>query len=161
MICFDTHVLIWGVQGVARNGQEHLVAKAKQYIRHLDAKHERIMVPAPVVGEYLIGFDDKDRDAQQELLQRLFFVPALDMHAATVQAKIEGNKELLRELRDRFGLDRQQIRIDAQILAVAIVNNADRVISHDPHMLILAQGRVAVGELPDIHEQMNLSFRAK
>ena len=158
MICFDTHVLIWGVQGIARKGQEHLVAKAKQYIRHLDAKHERIMVPAPVVGEYLIGFDDKNRDAQQELLQRLFFVPALDMHAATVQAQIEGNRDLLRELRDRFHLGRQEIRVDAQILAVAIVNNADVVISYDPHMPILAQRRVAVQELPDVHEQMDLSF---
>jgi predicted nucleic acid-binding protein len=158
MICFDTHVLIWGVQGVASKGQEHLVAKARKYIRHLDAKHERIMVPAPVVGEYLIGFNDKDRHAQQELLQRLFFVPALDMHAATVQAEIEGNQELLKELRDRFRLGRQEIRVDAQILAVAIVNNADRVISYDPHMPILAQGRVAVQELPDVHEQMDLSF---
>jgi predicted nucleic acid-binding protein len=158
MICLDTHVLIWVIQGKARKGQERLVAKAKQFIRHLEIQGKRVMIPAPVVGEYLVPFDEKERPTQLDLITRLFFVPALDVHAAAVQAQLEGNKDLLREIKDAYGLDRQQIRVDAQILAVAIVNSAEKVVSYDPHMPRLAQGRIAVEELPDIHEQMNMQF---
>jgi len=116
------------------------------------------MVPAPVVGEYLVGFGGHDRPRQQELITRLFFVPALDVHAAAVQAELEGNGDLIKQLKSQHGVNRQQLRVDAQILAVAIANNAEKMISYDPHMPDLAQGRIRVEELPELHEQMDMDF---
>jgi predicted nucleic acid-binding protein len=156
MICFDTQVVIWSVQRKARPGQEALVLRAAKYIRYLEEQGERVMVPAPVAGEYLIGFNGQDRAAQQSLIQRLFYVPAFDMPAAVMQAEIESDKKLLLEMKKEFNLDRQQLRTDAQILAVAIVNKADKIISHDPHMSKLAGTRIKVEQMPEIAEQMPL-----
>ena len=158
MICFDTHVLIWGVQGRAKAGQEHLIEKAKRYIRHLDQHNEQIMIPAPVVGEYLVHFNGDDLAKQKDIIQRNFFVPSLDIHAAAIQAEIEGDKALRKRIQAEDGLDRQQLRVDSQIIAIALVNKAEKIISHDPHMRELAKDRIKVEEIPDTTEQMVIPF---
>lgn len=158
MICFDTHVLIWGVQGKAKTGQEPLVERARKYIRHLDQSNERVMIPAPVVGEYLVGINGNELATQKELIQRYFFVPSLDFHAAAIQAEIEVDRDLIKRLQAQSGLDRQQLRVDSQIIAIALVNQAEKIISHDPHMRDLAGNRIKVEEIPDIVEQMPLPF---
>ena len=135
-----------------------MVDQAKRYIRYLDENNERIMIPAPVAGEYLIHFDGRDRARQEALIRKVFFVPAFDLRSAAIQAELEGNERLLKELKKHANLGRQQLRVDSQILAVAIANTADAVISHDPHMAMLAQGRIPVLELPDVPEQMHLPF---
>ena len=55
-------------------------------------------------------------------------------------------------------LPRSHIRIDAQIAAIAIAQNAEEIISHDPHMRTVAQNRIPVIELPDIPEQGRFEF---
>ena len=160
MICFDTHVLIWGVQKTAKPGQEYLVERTLRYIRHLDQQNKQIMIPAPVVGEYLSHFNGSDLTKQKELIQRYFFVPSLDFHAAAIQAEIEGDRGLLKRIRSGSGLDRQQLRVDSQIIAVALANKAEKIISHDPHMRELAQGRIEIEEIPEITEQMPLPFES-
>ena len=160
MICFDTHVLIWGVQKTAKAGQEHLVERTQRYIRHLDQQNKQIMIPAPVVGEYLSHFNGSDLTKQKELIQRYFFVPSLDIHAAMIQAEIEGDRDLLKHIRSGSGLRRQQLRVDSQIIAVALANKAEKIISHDPHMRELAQGRIKIEEIPEITEQMPLPFES-
>ena len=158
MICFDTHVLIWGVQEKGKAGQQHLVERAKRYIHHLDQQNERIMIPAPVVGEYLVGFNGEALAKQKNLIQRYFFVPSLDFHAAAIQAEIEGDRDLLKRIQAGNGLDRQQLRVDSQIIAIALINKAKKIISHDPHMRELANGRIRVEEIPEIMEQMPISY---
>jgi len=158
VICFDTHVLIWAVQGEAKTGQEHLVERAKKYIRHLTQQNEQVMIPAPVVGEYLVHFNGDDLAKQKDLIQRNFFVPSLDIHAAAMQAEIEGDRNILKRIQADHGLGRQELRVDSQIIAVALVNRAEKIISHDPHMRELAKDRIKVEEIPDTTEQMAIPF---
>jgi hypothetical protein len=124
----------------------------------LDQNNERVMIPAPVVGEYLVGFNGEALAAQKNLIQRYFFVPSLDFHAATIQAEIEGDRDLMRQIQAESGLERQQLRVDSQIIAIALVNHAEKIISHDPHMRNLAGKRIRVEEIPDVVEQMPLTF---
>jgi len=70
MICFDTMVLIWGVQGVARPGQEEMIDRTRRYIKSLTREHRRVMIPTPALTEYLQHFDDAERRHQLELLER-------------------------------------------------------------------------------------------
>ena len=53
MICFDTMVVIWGVQGTSKEGQSHMIARTQQYIKYLDKKNEKIIIPTPALTEYL------------------------------------------------------------------------------------------------------------
>lgn len=157
MICFDTGPIIWGVQGKARPGQEDMVARTKRYLRYLRKQKEPIMVPTPVIAEYLIPFGPQEQEKQVRAFEEGFFVPSFDIRAALVAAQLEHNAKLITAIRRDSNIDRNMLRVDAQIVAIAIVNMAEKIITADPqHLKKLAQGKIAVTEVPDIHEQPEL-----
>src|SRR5438105_3162599 len=133
MICLDTAPVIWGVQGVARAGQEPMIEKTKRYIAHLDKTGKRIMIPTPVLSEYLMGFNPTEQDAQLRLLERHFFLPSLDVPAAALAAKILQDAEAVPMKKARKKVPRQELRVDAFIIAIAAVHRAEIVISNDEH----------------------------
>jgi hypothetical protein len=55
VICFDTTPPIWGVREESRRGQEHEIERTKNYIDFIRRTRKQILVPAPVLSEYLIG----------------------------------------------------------------------------------------------------------
>lgn len=143
MVCLGTHVIIWGIKEEATPGQEEMVQRAKNYIRHQDEQNVDLMVPAPVVAEAMIRGDVDQLQTIRTIIERSFFIAAFDSPAAFLAAELER---------------RSHIRIDAQIAAIAIVQKAEVIVSHDPHMRTIAQNRIPVIELPDIPEQGNLQF---
>lgn len=157
MVCLDTHVIIWGIKGEASQGQEAMVQRAKSYIRHQDEQGIDLMVPAPVVAEAMIRGDVDQLRAIRTIIERSFFIAAFDSPAAFLAAELERGHGAAK-LREEGGVPRNHIRIDAQIAAIAIVQNAEAIVSHDPHMRTVAQNRIPVIELPDISEQGNLQF---
>ncbi len=156
MICFDTSPVIWGVQGKAKPDQAYMVERTKRYIRYLDEKKTRIMIPAPVLFEYLLHFNQKEQEEQRRTIEKHFIVPSFDIHACELAAELQGNTQLIQEIISTGDLDKIKVRTDAQIIAIAIVNQAEKIISHDPHFKTLAQGRIAIEEVPVIHTQMEL-----
>lgn len=156
MICFDTTPLIWGIQGVADPEHSAMIQRTRRYIRHLKRTQTRIIVPAPVATEYLQGFPAEEQDEQRKALEASFMIPAFDLRAAAEAARIEANKELITSVRQQGTVRRQALKIDAQILAVALVNNATAIVTSDPHFRKLAAGRILVHEVPDIAEQPDL-----
>lgn len=158
MICFDTGPLIWGIQGKAREGQEEMVERTQRYIKHLSEKKVEIVLPAPVVGEYLMGFDEADRKKQIQLINEVFRVPSFDMRAAVIAAELQSNLNVIKEIRESTGVGRAQLQIDAQVVAIAIANQAEKIITNDNHFKNLAQGRIEVTEVPSVHTQMDLPF---
>ena len=157
MVCLDTHVIIWGIKGEASQGQEEMVQRAKSYIRHQEEQDVDLMVPAPVVAEAMIRGDVDQLRTIRTIVERSFFIAAFDSPAAFLAAELErgrGAAKLLEEGKAPRG----HIRIDAQIAAIAIVQNAEAIVSHDPHMRTVAQNRIPVIELPDIPEQGSLQF---
>ena len=115
---------------------------------------ERIMIPSPVLHEYLIKFSAAERAAQRQVIEQSFFVPSFDIRAAELAAELEGDAELIREIKQTYSVDRGTLRVDAQIIATAIVNGAERIItSNVPHFKRLARGRIEIHEVPEVHEQ--------
>ena len=157
MVCLDTHVIIWGIKGEASQGQEAMVQRAKSYIRHQDVQGIDLMVPAPVVAEAMIRGDVDQLRTIRTIIERSFFIAAFDSPAAFIAAELERGRGAAKLLEERKDL-RRHIRIDAQIAAIAIVQKAEVIISHDPHMRTIAQDRIPVIELPDIPEQGSLEF---
>lgn len=158
MICFDTSIVIWGVQGKSHPSQEHMVALTKRYINYLSDKKKKIMIPVPVLTEYLMHFKVTEQEKQREIIQKNFIVPAFDVRAGILAAELLGNTELFKRIIASGEVDKIKHRTDAQIIATAIVNQAEKIISHDLDFAKLAQGRISVEEVPNIQTQMDIEF---
>ena len=156
MICFDTTVLIWGVQGRARKGQEGMVERTRQYIDSLRDTNERIMIPTPALTEYLAGFDSVARRHQLAALQRNFVIPAFDVPAAYLAGGLARDAGMIEAPEPT----RQQVRTDCQIVATAIVHGASQIITNDlKHFAALANispKPIDISGVPDVHEQLEL-----
>ena len=158
MICFDTMTIIWGVQGAAKESQSDMVNRTKRYIQHLAEKNEKIMIPTPALTEYLVGFPPEEQINQRQVIERNFIVPSFDIAAVGVAAELLGNIEVIQEMRKKGEYDKIRVSIDAQIIAIAIVNQAEKIISHDPNLMKLANKRIVVEDVPVIHTQLHIEF---
>jgi hypothetical protein len=150
MICFDTQILIWGVQGWARPSQVEMIDRCKRYIAHLDACHEVVMVPTPALFEYLIHFGDgEERRAQRTAIERHFFVPGFDLPATILAADLHTAARGVWTCCREEGITRQEYRVDVMIAAIAISQGAAAIITTDPHFRGLVGGRIPVMDVPD------------
>ena len=151
MVCLDTHVIIWGIKEEASPGQENMVQRAKSYIRHQVSQKVNLMLPAPVVAEALIRGEVDHLRTIRTIIEKSFFIAAFDSPAAFLAAELERSREVT-ELLEKGQAPRSHIRIDTQIAAIAITQNADLIISHDPYMRTIAQDHIQVIEIPDFPE---------
>ena len=155
MICFDTAILIWGVQGAARATQTDRIERTRRFIRYLERKKEQVMVPTPALAEYLQHFDDEARSEQLARLQRRFVLPAFDLLAAHLAAQMA--RKMMRKPRDG-GVPRQALKVDVQIVATAVVHGAKTIYTGDRSAFerIAADTPVRIAEVPSIEEQREL-----
>ena len=155
MICLDTQPVLWGIQAFASEGQEAMINRTRAFLKDISEKGEQIMIPSPVVLESLLTLSDEEIEKQQELLQSRFFIASFDLPASVEAASLLNNREVIQNLRDS-GARREHIKIDAQIASIAIVNGAEKIISHDKYLKSIVQNKIPVEEVPDVAEQLNL-----
>ncbi len=155
MICLDTQPVLWGIQAFASEGQKAMINRTRAFLKDISEKGEQIMIPSPVVLESLLTLSDEDMQKQQELLQSRFFIASFDLPASVEAASLLNNRKVIQNLRDS-GARREHIKIDAQIASIAIVNGAEKIISHDKYLKSIVQNKISVEEVPDVAEQMNL-----
>lgn len=153
MICIDTTVLIWGVQGVARPSQEGMIDRTRRYLAQLTRDNEQIMVPSVAVGEYLQGFPAEEQTAQFEVLAGVFFVPAYDARCAALAAELQ---RVGPPARGEPGV-RVAFRADAQIVATAICHGASQIVTGNlEEFRRIARDRIRVVEVPETWEQPDM-----
>ena len=128
-----------------------MVQRAKNYIRYQVSQKVDLMIPAPVVAEALIRGDVNRLRTIRTIIESSFFIPAFDSPAAFLAAELERSRGVT-ELLEKGQAPRSHIRIDTQIAAIAITQNADLIISHDPYMRTIAQDYIQVIEIPDFPE---------
>ena len=155
MICLDTQPVLWGIQAFASEGQEAMINRTRAFLKDISEKGEQIIIPSPVVLESLLTLSDEEIEKQQELLQSRFFIASFDLPASVEAASLLNNREVIQNLRDS-GARREHIKIDAQIASIAIVNGAEKIISHDKYLKSIVQNKISVEEVPDVAEQLNL-----
>lgn len=159
-ICFDTTPVIWGIRGESSREQEHNILKTKRYIDFLRRTKKQIMIPAPVLSEYLIGASATELH-ELEILQRGFQIPSLDLASAILAAELQRG-DTIRLIQDEFDLGRECIKTDALIIAIAIQNHASKIITNNErHFKVLARGRIPISGVPDVpgsSEQPGLLF---
>lgn len=147
MICFDTNPVIWGVQGVPDAAQPDLVPRTQAFLATLAAAGTRVLIPAPVLAEYLVGFSDADMQGQAVAVGKRFFVAPFDVRAALVAAEL-GRDALSRVRQAGHNVSKQQVKVDVQVVAIAIVHGCTEIVSHDPHLGTIANGKIVVRSVP-------------
>lgn len=154
MICLDTMVLIWGVQGAAQRRQEHMIELTRRFLRALRNEQTTLMIPAPALAEYLQGFPQAKRQAQLAHLEEFFYLPAFDSASAYLAAGLSRQGSVREAYRAG---NRQAVKTDVQIIATAIVHGAQRILTHDVgDFRRIAGSRIQVTDVPNVHEQLGL-----
>ncbi|NET33493.1 MAG: type II toxin-antitoxin system VapC family toxin [Cyanothece sp. SIO1E1] len=153
LVCFDTHIIIWGVRGKATPGQEQNIYKAKYLISKCDEDGIKIMVPSVVVAEVLCALEPRLHSAVSELMHRQFIVPPFDTQAALHFAEMWRNRK---QPKDDSGISRAEMKADFMITAIAMARGAKCIYSEDVGLKKFAQDYINVRPLPSIERQMSL-----
>lgn len=155
LVCFDTHIIIWGVRGKATPGQEDSIEKAKYLINKCEKDGIKIMVPSVVVAEVLCALEPGLHNAVSELMHRRFIVPPFDTKAALHFAKMWRNKKQLKD-DSEMSISRAEMKADFMITATAFARGANCIYSEDAGLKNFAQDYIDVRSLPNVERQMSI-----
>jgi predicted nucleic acid-binding protein len=139
MVVIDTKFLALMLNPKARPRKDpsvHLVDRLEDRIEKLledlDNESERIIVPTPVLSEFLI-LAGRDSSAYLEKLASMknFLIKPFDEMAAVELAAIEVADRVMGDKRGGSIGDWAKVRFDRQIIAIAKTNGAKRIYSDD------------------------------
>jgi predicted nucleic acid-binding protein len=143
LVCFDTHMIIWGIQGLnGTPGQEERIKKAEYLISLCEKDDVTIMVPSIVLAEVLCALDTRLHAEVAKLMNYRFMVPPFDGQAALQFAKIWQNKKPIPDI------SRQEMKADYMIIATALARKAECIYSEDKKLKNFAQDYIEVKPLP-------------
>lgn len=160
LVCFDTHVVIWGIKQEAVLSQQDMISRAKYLIDKCEEQKKRVLVPSIVVAELLIKIAPAKHQVFIKSMEKKFIVPPFDTQTASHFARIwQKNEGSFKGLVASGEATRQELKADLMILATAVAKKAWCIYSTDPHMKKLAAGFVDVldlPEVPDVPTQLDL-----
>lgn len=150
IVCFDTHMLIWGIKEEANSSQQAMIERAKAIIQQCEAQDDTVVVPALVVGEVLCN---RLVPNQQELWQALndsFIVAPYDARAAIYNAQIWQEQLTVRQALRTQETPRQAIKTDITILSTALAYNCEILYTEDKDLAQLAERYITVRKISDV-----------
>lgn len=158
MVVFDSSFLIPLFDPKANEPEPGARRKLNYLFDELEKAKARIVVPTPVLSEYLVRAGDAGAKYHAAMNKRAVFrVASFDTRAAVETA------EMIREALDdgdkKSGLTTgwHQIKFDRQIIAIARVEGVSRIYSNDPDFkkLVGPNGPqvVAFSDLPNPPEE--------
>jgi predicted nucleic acid-binding protein len=155
VVTIDTNILIWGVRRIATPGQEDRIAQSQMFLNWLDKRNDQLVLTADVVSEYLVGDDDDDsrRDSELEALTRNYIVFPYDTKAARIAAKLRGDREFMKQLKEETKKTRVCIRCDIKIVATALAHGVEQLFSNDEGVRKVAKkAKLPARDIPTIIE---------
>lgn len=155
--CFDTQILIWGVQGFSKSTQQHMVATARQFIKRLEREGDAIVIPAPAVAEYLIRVPKENRIQTADYLRRHFRVVPFDSAASGRFAEIWEKRYGAVNWDAEDKPKKSEMKFDIQIISIALSIKADRIFSEDKNLRKIAEGLINVEGLPNVPVQLTFN----
>jgi len=147
MVVFDTSVLAIAFDANAKVPTDphtgELLTRCKERIdlllNGLSKAKQRVLIPTPVLAEYLVmGGLDKDKRLQEFTNSKAFAVAAFDIRAAVECSEIEDgaskSKRLLTEVESKA-----KVKFDRQIIAIAKARGAKTIYTGDDGLAKCAQ----------------------
>ena len=132
LICFDNHILIWGIKEQATIGQEDNIANTKRFIEKLPSE-DKVIIPSIVMAEFLLAIPQDLHAAVINLFQRSFIIAPFDAFAASKLALVWQSykkPEIAKQITESQ-TTRAELRADAMIVATALAQKAECIYSHD------------------------------
>lgn len=174
MVVFDTSVLTLAFDPSAKPPIDPATgvvlsdaqARIDYLLKTLGSSKVRVLIPTPVLSEYLVrGGEDKDERLDEVTTSKVFVVAPFDTRAAVECAAIEaGGPRRNRPLTEDE--TKAKVKFDRQIIAVAIVRCATTIYTGDAKLAATARlnGIRAVMtwelELPPVDPQLELAYEA-
>lgn len=157
VITIDTNILLWGLRGVSKAGQEDMIVRAKAFFEDQRDRGTFIVLTSECVAEYLVGEDKADRrKTQMDDLQAKFMIIPYDTKAAAIAAEIRSDKTFIQSLKDDVGITRTCIKSDIVIAATAKAfrkSGVDIIYSNDCGLRKIAEKcGISARDLPTIEE---------
>lgn len=132
---------------------ERLAERVEQLIADLSEQDERILIPTPVLAEFLV-LAGKDASAYLDKLSTMktFIVQAFDQTSAVEVAALELGDRVRGDKRGGLDAPWQKVKVDRQIVATAKVYEARCIYADDPDIRKIAErigmAVVSTWELP-------------
>jgi predicted nucleic acid-binding protein len=157
IVCLDTAVLIWGVRGFASRNQEHESVRAERYIKWLTLKQAKVLVPSIVLSEYLVGANATELH-DGTIFEKGFQIAPFDVPAAKIAADLSRDIDLIKTVAREHQVQRQCIKSDIMIAAVAIHRQAEKIITTDSGFRVferIVADKIAISKIPEIPENFD------
>ena len=155
-IGIDAQILIWGIKRQATPNRQQMIPRAERFFRRCKDDGKRIYVPAQSLAELLVGYSAAQRRQTLATLPKSFLIAPFDAKAAAIAAELQHNWDHLKQVGSEYGITRQQIKADINVLASAIAAGASYLYSEDGQMKSFAQGKIIVCGLPEMDDQKSL-----
>jgi predicted nucleic acid-binding protein len=151
MIGLDTMVLIYLLKAEASDqpgprDNEDLFRRAQRFLRKLKSdkgSQLKVAIPAPVLAEFLMGYDESEWDSLEAFFSEHFAIWPLTSQSAKIAARLMRKQSL------PGGEQRECVRTDAFIVGIAIEHRADAFYSEDNGVKALGHGEIKVEALPE------------
>lgn len=151
IVCLDSNIMVWGIKEQASASQSDMIPRAKDFLKWLDDNNKQVMIPTPVVAELLMPIPLEDHFSFLQKLKDKFFIYPFDELAAMKCAEIWQTKSKdpdLKDYKETYKINRQEIKFDYQIAAIAVTRGVECIYSHDPHLHKFVGDIISVREMP-------------
>ncbi len=157
-ISIDSMILIWGIKREATQNRSDMIPRATAFFKQCRDDHERIIIPAPSLAEYLVKLPAEQRAKSIALFEKSFIIAPLDAKAAAIAADLQYDMDALKSLAKEYSISRQMIKADVYVLACSIAAGATAIYSCDEHLVRMAKGKIIVRQLPEPSETQRLIY---
>ena len=149
-VCFDTQILIWGVQRTSKPSQADMIKRTETLLKQLDRNKTRIVVPSIALGEFLLGIPLEQHMATVAIFKKRFMVAPYDAQAAEIFVQLWNSYNNQTHQDNEEKPSRTFLRADAMIVATAIARDVDTIYTDDPWFEKFAGLSVHVDKISDI-----------
>jgi len=170
-VIFDTNILVQALTGT-KDGVSltdpctgEIISdphkRAEALVDHINSLGGSVLIPTPVLAEFLIGIDKHQQQAYINLIksQSCFEIVAFDEIAAIECAQMPSMKEL----KQMMGSDSaNKVKFDRQILSIAKSTGVKEVWTHDKGVYNRCQSlgitAKSLGDITPLPEQFGMDF---
>lgn len=156
-VCFDANVLIWGVLQDGGSTQQWMIEQAKVLIQQCADRKDSVLIPAVATAEAVCKAPLETQEGWFRVMTEHFMIAPYNARCAAFNARMwQEHPEVRVEMKD-MGVPRQLIKIDFQILAVAVVNQCKVLYTEDKGLAHLAEKyQMEVRKVSEVQRQRGL-----
>lgn len=115
---------------------DRIPERAASLLEYINVERGRLYIPAPVLTEYLIGIARKNQHTHLNDMNNLSCVQIMpfDEMAAYECAQMVDDQEL-KAIESDASATKAKLRVDRQVLAIALAVGADELWTHDHNLM--------------------------